>query len=269
MRVEIALPDAVRAEAIDTALAGLQALAELELAGGGFPPVYQSGVRYRREPRGSERWQTPSQTLQRGEGDCEDLAAWRAAELRVSGEDPAARAVVVRSGPRTWHAVVARGDGSFEDPSAALGMSHTESGIPAPVRFAMRPGTRDYRARVAIATPGGQWVHERADECPSCTLRGLADDIQSAAQSVGFIPGLDQLATGLFRGIASAFGGGQPQPPPPPPPRPAAPVVVPAGPVQITPPGPPMDPVEKGVIDLAIQLRRLIDQAKRRELRLR
>jgi len=264
MRVEIALPDPVRAEAIDAALSGLQSLAEMELLSGGFPPLYESGVRYRREPRGSERWQTPSQTLARGEGDCEDLAAWRAAELRVSGEDLAARAVVVRSGPRTWHAVVQRGDGSFEDPSAALGMERTESGIPAPVRFALRPGVRDYRARVAIATPGGQWVHERNGECAGCVLGALADDIQYAAQSIGFIPGLDQLATGLFRGIASAFGGGG-QPPPPPPPRPAGPIVLPTGP-QVTPP---MDPVEKGVIDLAIQLRRLIDQAKRRELRLR
>lgn len=264
MRIAIALPDPLRAETIDTALAGLQALAEQEIATGAIPPIYSSGVRYRREPPGSERWQLPSQTLSKGEGDCEDLASWRAAELRVSGEDPYARAVVVRSGPRTWHAVVRRGDGSYEDPSAALGMTRTESGIPAPVRFALRPGERDYRARVAIATPGGQWVHERSDECPGCVLRGLADDIQSSAQSVGFIPGIADLATGLFRGIASAFGGGGQQSPPPPPPQQPA-VVLPTGP-QITPP---IDPLEKGVIDLAVQLRRLIDQTKRRELRAR
>jgi hypothetical protein len=41
--------------------------------------------------------------------------------------------------------------------------------------------------------------------------------------------------------------------------------VLPTGP-QITPP---IDPLEKGVIDLAVQLRRLIDQTKRRELRAR
>lgn len=91
-------------------------------AGSPVPPLYQSGVRYAREPPGKERWQTPYQTLLSGRGDCEDLAVWRAAELRRRGEDPRARVVVKRTGPRVLHALVRRGDGTLEDPSRALGM---------------------------------------------------------------------------------------------------------------------------------------------------
>jgi hypothetical protein len=84
-----------------------------------LPPIYASGVRYdRRDP--NERWQLPTETMARRRGDCEDLACWRAAELRLKGEP--ARVVVRRTGPRVLHAVVQRGDGSVEDPSKRLGM---------------------------------------------------------------------------------------------------------------------------------------------------
>lgn len=88
---------------------------------GRIPPIYAAGVRYAREPR--DVWRTAPEVLRRGSGDCEDLSAWRAAELRASGEDPGARVDVYRSGPRRLHAVVRRGDGSFEDPSRRLGMN--------------------------------------------------------------------------------------------------------------------------------------------------
>ena len=84
-----------------------------------LPFLYRSGVRYmRNDPQ--ERWQLPSETLRRGGGDCEDLAAWRAAELRIAGEP--ARVVVTRSAPGVLHAVVRRADGTIEDPSRRLGM---------------------------------------------------------------------------------------------------------------------------------------------------
>ncbi len=90
-----------------------------------FPLLYESGVVYKREQRGSrgqpEDWANILQVLKRGWGDCEDLAAWRAAELRVRCEEPA-QAVVRRSGPRKFHAVVVREDGFIEDPSKVLGM---------------------------------------------------------------------------------------------------------------------------------------------------
>jgi transglutaminase-like putative cysteine protease len=116
--VPIRRADLTRALELGTraAVAQLRAFAR---AGRPLPPLYAAGVRYMRsDPR--EHWQTPVETLSRGGGDCEDLAMWRAAELRVSGEP--ARVVWRRTGPRVLHAVVRRGDGRIEDPSRALGM---------------------------------------------------------------------------------------------------------------------------------------------------
>ncbi len=87
---------------------------------GNLPRLYQSRVRYRQEPPGREDWLTADQVLKRGFGDCEDLAAWRAAEWRMHGVP--ARAVAKRTGRRMYHAVVELPDGSIEDPSAMLGM---------------------------------------------------------------------------------------------------------------------------------------------------
>src|SRR5262249_45709634 len=48
------------------------------------PPLYESGVRYQREV-GTENWTDVARTLELGYGDCEDLACWRVAELRLQG----------------------------------------------------------------------------------------------------------------------------------------------------------------------------------------
>lgn len=104
-------------------------LAQAELvrarrAGHPLPPVLRSGVRYRREQPGREQWQTPVQTLQKQHGDCEDLATWRAAELRLAGVN-SARVRVKRGGNRLWHIYVTyerNGQRVVEDPSKALGM---------------------------------------------------------------------------------------------------------------------------------------------------
>lgn len=91
----------------------------------GIPPLYRSGVRYRRENRvegSEERWGTIPQCLDAGLGDCEELAAWRAAEMIWSGEDPSARPEIYHVRPGLWHVRVRRGDGSLEDPSRILGM---------------------------------------------------------------------------------------------------------------------------------------------------
>lgn len=109
-----------RSAAFDAALEGLTRLNERILSAVPLPPLYSSGVRYRTEPR--EMWRHAADVLREGWGDCEDLSAWRAAELRLSGEDPGASVATYKSGPRRYHAVVLRGDGTTEDPSRALGM---------------------------------------------------------------------------------------------------------------------------------------------------
>lgn len=96
--------------------------------GAAIPPLYRSGVRYEREPwQGRvEEFATIPIVLERKWGDCDDLAAWRAAELAARARE-AARAIVIeapgskRSG-RRYHCVVKRGNGYIEDPSFHLGM---------------------------------------------------------------------------------------------------------------------------------------------------
>jgi hypothetical protein len=88
------------------------------------PRLYSSAVRYRREPTGKEKWLSIPLVLARGQGDCEDLCAWRAAELQVLDEEPATVVWRRRQTPRgaLFHILVRRADGSIEDPSRILGM---------------------------------------------------------------------------------------------------------------------------------------------------
>lgn len=91
------------------------------------PPLYRSGVRYAEEPFGYESWPNIPVILRRGAGDCEDLVAWRVAELRAQGI-PARPSWNFRdlSGPhgeyRLYHIRAWIPGVGFEDPSRILGM---------------------------------------------------------------------------------------------------------------------------------------------------
>lgn len=101
---------------------GLVALARLDLLERPREPLYELARRglvvYRREPPPRERWLCPSLVMGEGWGDCEDLAAWRAAELRLAGQK--ARVWVRPSGKSLFHAVVVLENGEVEDPSAEV-----------------------------------------------------------------------------------------------------------------------------------------------------
>jgi hypothetical protein len=99
----------------------------------GIPPLYKSGVFYKSEPlgvdacgHGFEDWCDIIDVMKQGHADCEDLAAWRVAELRAHGV--AARPYVRK--PRLlkhkrvlmYHIQVLLPDGRIEDPSRRLGM---------------------------------------------------------------------------------------------------------------------------------------------------
>jgi hypothetical protein len=94
------------------------------------PNLYASGVRYEEEPLGRDEWQDIPDTIARRTGDCEDLACWRVAELRVRNRERATHAVSTSeiADPRTgkpvttYHIRVVREDGAQEDPSRLLGM---------------------------------------------------------------------------------------------------------------------------------------------------
>lgn len=106
---------------IRAAVLGLAAISLAQMHETFVPPLYSGRIRYVREPAGRERWQTARETAERGEGDCEDLAAYRVAELHKAGETRATIVVrVIR--PELMHIVVRRANGMIEDPSAQLGM---------------------------------------------------------------------------------------------------------------------------------------------------
>jgi hypothetical protein len=108
------------------ALAALVALNVAYARHGGWriPPLYGGAIRYALEGRNHhgqrrERWLCAPEVARYGYGDCEDLACYRAMELRLLGEDAMA---IARPTPIGWHIQVRRGDGTIEDPSARLGM---------------------------------------------------------------------------------------------------------------------------------------------------
>jgi hypothetical protein len=94
------------------------------------PDLYAAGIRYLEEESGVDEWQDIPDTLARRTGDCEDLACWRVAELRVRyGQPKATRGISVDTIPdksgqlvTTYHITVIHQDGRTEDPSRRLGM---------------------------------------------------------------------------------------------------------------------------------------------------
>lgn len=99
------------------------------------PPLYSSGVRYRREPPGVEDFSDIEAIIRRGYGDCAQLVAWRVAELRERGEAAGVRIIwrkyTPRGKPRVFHVQVRREDGRIEDPSVRLGMRSGDAVTPA------------------------------------------------------------------------------------------------------------------------------------------
>ena len=130
--------------------------------------------------------------LASGWGDCEDLAAWRAAELRKSGEDPRAHVAVYQSGPRRYHAIVGRGDGTTEDPSRKLGMKPggrspmgTLEGDNMSNEISGEERRNNRANGAAMARYCSRFIR-RAPIGPSGAWVGLGDDPMPQAQQVTF-----------------------------------------------------------------------------------
>lgn len=92
------------------------------------PALYRSGVYYKEEEFGKEDFFDIPTVAAQGFADCEDLAAWRAAELRVAGywAEPLVtwEAIEFEDGSLDvlFHVQVMTQNG-VEDPSAILGMN--------------------------------------------------------------------------------------------------------------------------------------------------
>lgn len=146
MRINVAIPEAnVKKPVLDAALEAVTRLNE-ELIKSGASPTFKEqlqgpGVRWKPEPPGAEHFDHAGIVAARGWGDCDDLAPWHAASLRVKGVDPGAKAIVIKSGPSRWHAIVERSNGKFEDPSEAAGMgSGNGMGISGGIALPMMQG---------------------------------------------------------------------------------------------------------------------------------
>lgn len=126
MRINLAIPEAhVKAPVLDAALEGVTRLNESLIRAGASPTSHQlirAGAKWKPEPPGQEHFDHGALIASRGHGDCDDWAPLHAATLRVTGKDPGATAIVRKSGPQRWHAIVRRSDGKIEDPSLAAGM---------------------------------------------------------------------------------------------------------------------------------------------------
>lgn len=118
MAVKIKLTIAENPLQVWAAVTGLVLINLAQLRERSFPPLYQSGVLYKREA--GEDWLTIAELFALGFGDCEDLAAARCAELNHAGEAASIRVHVAQRG--LLHITVRRADGTIEDPSARLGM---------------------------------------------------------------------------------------------------------------------------------------------------
>lgn len=105
-----------------------------------IPPILESGVYYEEDPPGTEDWRDCYTVLARGKGDCDNVVAWRIAELRAAGINakpiikwqkvpkemmislghPAH--MVPDEGVDMVHVMVELPDGRIEDTSKLLGM---------------------------------------------------------------------------------------------------------------------------------------------------
>jgi hypothetical protein len=98
--------------------------AQLARHGKRLVPLYTSRVVYRRDPPGVEWFRSAVRVYREGWGDCDDLSAARAAELRFHHGEPARAVVVTTKTPGLLHAVVLRADGTIDDPSLQLLRRH-------------------------------------------------------------------------------------------------------------------------------------------------
>lgn len=165
MRVVVAIPEAhVTKPVLDGALEAVTRLNEQLIKSGESPTSRQlitAGAKWQPERPGDEHFDHGAKIASRGHGDCDDWAPLHAATLRATGEDPGATAIVRKSGPKRWHAIVRRSDGTIEDPSLAAGMPG-----PRGVNGASVPLMRRPRSSVV----GGTYL-----EMPQLALRPVAD----------------------------------------------------------------------------------------------
>lgn len=188
---------------LNAAVEAATEVAQAELEAGKAPPLAQAieqyGVRWEPEanPPGQESFDPPSIVIKRGTGDCDDLAPYWAAELRASQVDPDAAAEVYQSGPKRYHVVVRRGDGTVDDPSKWAGMGRrTVSG-----RIPQRTPLGDSRLVVGFQHAPRGLVRARLDVQPA-----VSGTCGVSADAIGYDT-LDALERATRAAAVLAFWG--------------------------------------------------------------
>lgn len=131
IQCDIGKPDIQKLRVCSDMLVRLN-LMYLQRLRGRVPRLYKSGVRYKREKpvpgrMHIEHFRRIPTILRVGSGDCEDLCAWRVAELRFF-DGVKAVPWIIRPSRDLFHVQVKLPGGKIEDPSARLGM-HVPEGV--------------------------------------------------------------------------------------------------------------------------------------------
>ena len=138
-------------ESIRAALTGLVHENVVAMSRNGHPPLYQSGVKFRREEPRREHWQSSEELIRAGEGDCEDLVGYRVAELILEGV--AAVPEVLELAEGKFHAVVGLPNGEMEDPSLVILQEEAMRKKPT---FTLRRVGDHVLGAIEIPLPGGE-----------------------------------------------------------------------------------------------------------------
>jgi len=234
MRINVAIPEAnVNAHILNAALEPVTRLNEAMVKSGTVPSfdraLKNGWVQWKPEPPGGEHFDHAGVVLGRRWGDCDDLAPWHAGSLRASGADPGATAIVKKSGPHTWHAVVLRSDGMIEDPSKRAGMptagQRTLQGATLPRMSPLPPrnasqvvgfdvGAFVYRPEVAVRKRFDQGYEARVDIPWFSKHKGKAEPGEIAMATLHAAPLAATALTGAIDGaveLAALGGYGHPE----------------------------------------------------------
>lgn len=218
MRIRLTVPKKyVDEDTLGRALEASSLVAQRQVESGEIPPIadaIEDGlVKWKPEPaQGFEGFDIPTDVLARGWADCDDLASWLCGELRASGVDPDAKPIVYQSGPKRWHAVVQRGDGSIDDPSRWAGMGEPGSPLPittpiddsfSTIGFARTP--RGMRARLDV--PLGPQVGVAIERCGEDAFAALGKAASAGFGILGLWGAPDEVLMRL-QAIAHMLKGG-------------------------------------------------------------
>lgn len=146
MRLVVGIPEPLISKRVLEPIAeAVTRLSEDQIRNGTVPTfrdaLGRGMVRWQPEAPGEERFDHAKTVVDRGHGDCDDIAPWEAASLRATGEDPGARAIAVQRTPTLWHMMVQKSDGTIKDPSIDAGMPTRGARAHAPAVATMTQAT--------------------------------------------------------------------------------------------------------------------------------